>query len=339
MPDTQQIKADLVRCGLLSGRDITLTPLTGGVSSDIQLASDGERTFVIKQALAQLKVDDLWQADVSRNRTEQAFMRHVSTFLPHSVPRIVHCNNELNYFAMDYLAGFRDWKSILLAGDADASRARRAGEMLGAIHRATWNDQSLLDRFDTTKSFHALRTEPYLLTAAARNPDLAARIRAEARRLENTRLCLIHGDYSPKNIMIGPDRMVLLDCEVAWYGEPAFDTAFLFNHFLLKALFRRDNHMQFISLVHAAWRGYRQGRGDMEPDMEQRTGRLLLMLMLARVDGKSPAEYLRSDRRKCAVREFVHELLPREVFDLADICRRWARWLETIEGEADDENQ
>lgn len=339
MSDTEQIKADLVRCGLLSGRDITLTPLTGGVSSDIRLASDGKRTFVLKQALAELKVDDLWRVDVSRNRTEQAFIHHVSSFLPHSVPRIVHSNSELNYFAMEYLAGLRDWKSSLLAGDADASLARQAGEMLGRIHRATWDDQSLLDRFDTTESFHALRTEPYLLTAAARNPDLAHRIQTEAGRLESTRLCLIHGDYSPKNIMIGLDRMVLLDCEVAWYGEPAFDAAFLFNHFLLKALLRYDDRKQFISLVDAAWGGYRQSRGDTEPEMEQRTGRLLLMLMLARVDGKSPAEYLRSSRQKRAVRGFVHELLPREVFNLADICRRWAGWLETTEGETDDENQ
>jgi aminoglycoside phosphotransferase (APT) family kinase protein len=332
MADIEQIKADLVNGGLLAGWEITITPLTGGVSSDIHLVSDGARKLIVKQALAELKVDDLWQVDVSRNLTEQEYLCHVSTFLPDNVPRIVHSDRQLNYFAMEYLDGFRSWKSHLLAGEADINRARQAGEILGRIHRQTRDDRSLLDRFDTTGSFHALRTEPYLLTTAERNPLLAHWIEAEASRLESTRLCLVHGDYSPKNIMIGSERMVLLDCEVAWYGDPAFDTAFLFNHFLLKALLMRGEYENYISLVPAAWEAYSACQTVVDEDIAERTGRLLLMLMLARVDGKSPVEYL-SDGQKCSVREFVNQTLPRGKFGLEDICRRWARWLETMKGD------
>ncbi len=331
MTRIEQIENDLVQCGLLRASGSSVTPMSGGVSSDIYLIDDGKRRIVVKQALDRLKVEDDWQVDVSRNVTEQRFIRHVSGFLPRSMPRILHCNAELNYFAMEYLADSKNWKSMLMAGDVDSDLARRAGGMLGTIHRKTWGDPSLKRQFDTTRSFHALRTEPYLLTTAARHPPLSQQINDEARRLEETRRCLIHGDFSPKNIMIGSDAMVLLDCEVAWFGEPAFDAAFLFNHFLLKTLLDRGNYHRYLSLVPAAWDSYRACFPKIEPDMEQRTGRLLLMLMLARLDGKSPVEYLGDDLSRQVVRDFVYSLLPRQIFAVDEICSLWAQRIDAME--------
>ena len=61
-------------------------------------------------------------------------------------------------------------------------------------------------------------------------------LRALAERTAQTRIALVHGDVSPKNILVGPDAPVLLDAECAWYGDPAFDIAFCLNHLLLKAV-------------------------------------------------------------------------------------------------------
>ncbi|MDJ0956598.1 MAG: aminoglycoside phosphotransferase family protein [Arenicellales bacterium] len=325
--DIQKISSDLIQSGLLAGEGTKVTALTGGVSSDIYLIEEGDQKLVVKQALDTLKVKDLWQVDITRNLAEQKFIRHVSGFLPQNMPRLLYCDEEQNYFVMEYLEGYRDWKSYLLSGETNSELARTAGFIIGVIHQHTWGDQQIADSFNNMDSFYALRIEPYLLTTASRHPELGARICTEAERLKQTRLCLVHGDYSPKNIMINQGNMVVLDCEVACYGDPAFDLAFLFNHFLLKALFHGNNHKPFVSLLAEAWQSYRSCFDEFDHSIERRVARLLLMLMLARMDGKSPVEYIVDEDRKRIVRGFVYELLPREIFSLGEICSRWEKHL------------
>ena len=327
--DIAQIKHDLIVQGVLDGPQVEVSALAGGVSSDIHLLTDGHRRVVVKQALDTLKVAELWRVDAARNVAEQHFIQYVQSFLPDAVPKLLLCREQQRYFVMEYLDGFRDWKSHLLQGETDPLRAHRAGRIIGAIHVHTWNDHSLRKRFDTTGSFHELRVDPYLLTAASRHPELEQQIRDEAVRLEDTRQCLIHGDFSPKNIMVRDEDMVLLDCEVAWYGEPAFDLAFLFNHLLLKAVVHPDRVSDFAGLVAAAWESYRSCFTAFDQTMERRVSRLLLMLMLARVDGKSPVEYIDDERDKQMIRDFVYRLLTAQIFDLADICYRWGQHLKT----------
>ena len=321
--DIEKIVSELIESDILSGEATKITALPGGVSSDIYLIEESERKVVVKQALDTLKVEELWQVDVIRNRAEQNFIRKVSRFLPQAMPRLIYCDEEQNYFVMEYLEGYHNWKSELLAGNADPELARATGSVIGAIHKHTWDDRQVADLFDTSDSFYALRIEPYLLTTASRHPELKTQFDAEADRLKQTRLCLIHGDYSPKNIMIGQRKIVLLDCEVACYGDPAFDLAFLFNHFLLKALYHSDNHRPFVNLVTQAWQSYESCFDLFDRTIEQRIGRLLLMLMLARVDGKSPVEYINDETQKRTLRRFVHESLTRESFTLSEICSRW----------------
>ncbi|MBP8255703.1 MAG: phosphotransferase [Opitutaceae bacterium] len=274
--------------------NIRITPLSGGVSSDIFLVEDGSRRLAVKRALARLKVRDDWFADISRNRIEQAYLEYASRVSPGSVPRILHSHPGEGWFAMEYLGdSFKNWKSLLLSGQADPVHAVHAGETLGRLHGASWGEPSIAARFDTLVNFHALRIEPYLLTTAARVPGARSFLEMEAQRLGGTRLALVHGDYSPKNLLISPERLVVLDAECAWFGDPAFDTAFLLNHLHLKALVDRAHPEPFLALVPAFWRSYAAALGShATPDLEARTLRLLLGLMLGRVHGKSPAEYL-----------------------------------------------
>jgi aminoglycoside phosphotransferase (APT) family kinase protein len=208
----------------------------------------------------------------------------------------------------------------LLAGKANVEHAARAGNILAQIHRHSTGDAEAMSLFDTTPNFFKLRIESYLLATGAKHPALRPIFDAEAARLADARECLVHGDFSPKNILISPERMVLLDCEVAWYGEPAFDLAFLLNHIFLKALFHAPKDAGMRPMIEKFRAEYQIVRPS--PEIEPRAGRLLLMLMLARVDGKSPVEYL-DPQRKQFVREFVQKQLPEGNFSLGHITDSW----------------
>lgn len=291
---TADILPHLQAAGLIAG-ETRVTPLTGGVSSDIVLVESDIAPIVVKTALEKLRVKDDWFADVSRNRVEQAFFEYAAPIIPEAVPRILGGGD--GWFAMEYLGDMPNWKTSLLAGEADDSTARLAGTVLGRLHAASWLDDTARQRFDTLPNFHALRIEPYLLTTANRVPEVADILRAEAARLAETELALVHGDYSPKNLLTVPQRLIVLDAECAWFGDPAFDTAFLLTHLHLKALLHRDA----IHLVSAFWSAYTHA---CDHDLEERTVRLLLCFLLARVHGKSPVEYL-GDAQRGGITRFV----------------------------------
>jgi Ser/Thr protein kinase RdoA (MazF antagonist) len=200
--------------------------------------------------------------------------------------------------------------------------AEMAGKILGEIHRRTRDDDALRKQFDTTENFKQLRIEPYLLTTGARHPDLSGYFTAEARRIESTREALVHGDFSPKNILIRGDRMVLLDCEVAWYGDPTFDVAFLLNHFFLKWLRHSPRDLGMEKMIAGFRRQYLASSGKNAAEFEPRVLRLLPLLMLARVDGKSPVEYLDSARQDF-IRRFVSVELLRSGLNFGGFVQSW----------------
>ncbi len=314
---------------LVDGPEISVTPLTGGVSSDIRLVTTPERSFVVKRALHKLRVQDDWYADVSRNDYEQAYLRYVGEIVPKAVPSILFSDPDAGLFVMEYLGdGFENWKSALLVGDVDPTYADEAGRILGEIHRASWGDQSAAETFDSTSNFFELRLDPYLLTTAARHPELAAYLEAESERIQETRLCLVHGDFSPKNMLVREGRLVLLDCEVAWYGEPAFDAAFLLNHFLLKSLHFSADPEPYTALASRFWSAYTATLGDPFVDgLEARVVRLLPMLMLARIDGKSPVEYITEMEKQELIRRFAAEIIPDSPRHLTGFLAKWRSYL------------
>jgi len=330
MHDSDAFLAMLRRDGIVRAPDARLTPLSGGVSCEIYLVEDGVEKFVAKRALAKLKVKADWQADVSRNRHEWEYIRYVARFLPDAVPVLRDCSVADNYFTMEHLnSSFLNWKQLLLAGQAHVAHARHAGNVLAQIHRHSAGDTEAMGLFDTTPVFFQLRIEPFLLTTGAKHPALWPLFEAEATRLAATRDCLVHGDFSPKNILINGDHLVVLDCEVAWYGDPAFDLAYLMNHLCLKALRHAPRDVGVRPMLDEFWQAYQALRSSAE--IESRVGRLLLMLMLARVDGKSPVEYLDADRQQF-VRDFVREQLPAGYFSLREIADAWFSRLTQFDG-------
>lgn len=292
--DYKRLVSSLGQMGLVSG-DPVITPLTGGVSSLIVLVTDGETKFCAKSALAKLKVAEDWQAPVHRNQAEVAWMQVAGEIIPDAVPKILGCDTSENIFAMQWLDPDQHpvWKQQLLDGHVSIGSAAAVGDLLGRVHAATANDPKLAAQFPNDDDFDALRLDPYLRATVNAHPDLAIRLLHTLDTTARTKLALIHGDVSPKNILIGPNGPIILDAECATYGDPAFDLAFCLNHLIIKAAHLPAQADMLAESYVALTQAY-LSHVNWEPaaSLEARTCALLPALALARVDGKSPVEYL-----------------------------------------------
>jgi len=253
--------------------------LSGGVSGDVVLTDEGH---VRKQFLPKLKVAMEWLSDPRRVFREidslKAWGRIVG---PESVPQVLSVEPESFAYTMTYAEG-PSWKDQLMAGEVRRSIAHELGRRLGMVHRHP--DQEAARALAGQGYFPELRIEPYYETTAKRHPDLGI----VAEFFPQT---LVHGDYSPKNILVHQDGLWVLDHEVAHWGDPAFDLAFMLNHLLIKAFIFAD--ARYRDLARAFLDAY-----EPEPSLEARTMYHLAVLMLARVDGKSPLAYLDEDQRR-----------------------------------------
>lgn len=318
----------LMRMGLLRPDERPLIrPLSGGVSSDIFRVDLAGGPVCAKRALPRLKVAADWRAPVERNAYEVAWMRAAAAIEPDAVPEILGEDAAAGLFVMRFLdaADHPLWKGQLRDGQADAATARAVARRLVRIHAATAGDGAVAARFASDPIFHAIRLEPYLLAAARVHPDLAAALAGLAETTAATRKALVHGDVSPKNILVGPQGPVFLDAECAWYGDPAFDLAFCLNHLLLKCLWTPAAAAGFLGCFAALTAAYLDGV-DWEPpdDLERRVARLLPGLFLARVDGKSPVEYVTGEDDRNRVRRVARALLADPPDRLETVCEAWS---------------
>jgi aminoglycoside phosphotransferase (APT) family kinase protein len=301
--------------------------LAGGISSDIWRVDIGEgteaRTLCVKRALPQLKVQADWRAPVSRNAFEWAWLEYASSVVPQAVPKPIAHDAAAGLFAMSFLEPARHpvWKQQLLAGLVQPATAAAVGALVARLHQTSAHRADLAAAFASGPNFYALRLAPYLLATAGRHPALALPLQALVHRTAETRIALVHGDVSPKNILVGPAGPVLLDAECAWYGDPAFDIAFCLNHLVLKVLVRPDA-AEALAESFAAWtEAYFDGIGfESRAALERRAAALLPALMLARVDGKSPVEYLSDEAQRERVREFASPQIARPAATLAEVA-------------------
>ncbi|WP_198541514.1 phosphotransferase family protein [Parafrankia soli] len=322
-----EVRAFLRRQGLLGpGEHAELTPLTGGVSSDLWKVDLPAGTVCVKGALAQLKVAHEWLAPVSRNRVEYDWLRFAAPLCPGQVPRGIVHDGEAGLFAMEFLPPERYpvWKAQLLDGQVDVAAAREVGDLVGRLHSASAADQHSALRFATDGNFDALRIEPFLRVTAGAHPDLRERFAELARRTASTHLAVVHGDVSPKNILLGPDGPVLLDAECAWFGDPAFDIAFCLNHLLIKSIKLPGLAAELRAAAQALADAHARHIDWEPPDaFGERVAALLPALALARVDGTSPVEYLDTAQRH-EVRKAGRLLLADPAPAVDQLLDRWA---------------
>ncbi len=322
----------LIRLRLLTtSEQPRFMPLPGGVSSDIWRVDLRGGPICIKRALPKLKVAADWRAPVERNAFEVAWMEAAGRLVPGSAPRILGHDPGAGLFAMEFLdpAHHRLWKAELKEGRADPAFAAAVGGSLAAIHAGTAGRAEVAARFATDAIFRAIRLEPYLEATARAHPDLAPALLELVTTTAATKRTLVHGDVSPKNILVGPNGPVFLDAECAWYGDPAFDLAFCLNHLLLKCLWNRAASPRFLQCFSALAESYRAGVAWEAPAaVEGRAVRLLPGLLLARIDGKSPVEYIAEVGDRNMVRRVARALLQAPQDRLDGILEAWRRALE-----------
>jgi hypothetical protein len=306
--------------------DVRWESLTGGVSSDIWKVDVLGGPICVKAALPKLKVARDWRAPVDRNVHEWDWLCFAHALRPGVVPRPVAHDPDLGAFAMEFLDPHEHhvWKQLLMSGDIRETVAREVAQLLVFLHRSSAGRPDLREQFATTDAFYALRLEPYLVATAQRHPSVRPRLERMVEELSSSSIGLVHGDVSPKNILIGPRAPVFLDAECAWYGDPAFDVAFCLNHFLLKCLVRKGDTALYLKSFDAFAHTYLklvdwEDRGA----LERRIANLLPALFLARVDGKSPVEYIDSDSDRDLVRMTALALLNQDGGNLFEVRRQW----------------
>lgn len=307
------------------GSLLAVEPLSGGVSSDICLVTDGLRSVVVKTPLASLKVAEDWKAPLGRSDAETKWLQVAGRLLPGICPLVLAHDEEQYLLALSYLdpLSHRLWKDDLLEGRVDVEVAAEVGNRVGTLHRLSAREPELATTFANEDLFRALRIDPYFGATVRRHPDLApAMEELVATTMSMTRV-LGHGDVSPKNILIGPGGPVFLDAETACWSDAAFDVAFCLNHLLLKGLLPKLSGPHLLDAACSLLEAYLRQVDWESPDcIELRVAHLLPALMLARVDGRSPVEYLTEPARGL-VRDFARHWILNPATEVAELTAAW----------------
>lgn len=327
MDDGAFLRDALVRLGFQIDDGLPrFEKLTGGVSSDIWRVDLPSGPVCIKRALPKLRVKTDWYAPIERNAFEVGWYEAAGAVEPSAVPEIVGHDPQAGLFALAFLdpAQYASWKQELQLGRADPAVAAEVGRRIARIHSSTAGREDVAARFVTDGIFHAIRLEPYLEATADRHPDLQDRLFDLSRRTAENRRALVHGDVSPKNILIGPNGPVFLDAECAWYGDPVFDITFCLKHMLLKCLWNTESTVAYLDCYDALAEAWLDGV-DWEPreQAEARAASLLPGLFLGRVDGRSPVEYVTQEADRDRVRRVARAFLVAPPAVLADIRDAW----------------
>jgi tRNA A-37 threonylcarbamoyl transferase component Bud32 len=252
---------------------------------------------VVKQSLPRLRVAEEWLAKQDRILAEARGLELAALLTPGRVPRLVDFDEVHHAITLEAAPrDWRTWKEQLFDGTAERLTALGLGETLGTWHSATATDPRYGALLADTETFFQLRVEPYHLSIASRHDDLRARIEAVIARMNGRRHCVVHGDFSPKNVLSGGGDFWVLDFEVSHVGDPVFDVAFMLHHLILKAV-HTGSVERLMQLAQAFTSAYRATAGNDVFDDRDYLAAHIGCLLLARVDGKSPAEYLTVENR------------------------------------------
>lgn len=328
-PEADVILASLTRLGMIEEGDTPMIELlTGGISAEVCRVALKDGPVCVKRALSRFRVEQDWFVPVERNAFEVAWIRTVAEIAPGTVPTVLADDRDAHLFVMDYLPpeDYPVWKNQLRDGVIDEGVAAGLGALIARIHSATVDNAALAADFDAAAPlFHAQRLDPYFLTTAQRHDDCADALRALVAATEKVSRTLIHGDFSPKNILIGPGGPIILDSETACYGDPAFDLAFCLNHLLLKCVWKPQWAERYLRCFDAMADAYLAGvRWEPQAEIEGRAAKLLSALLLARIDGKSPVEYITDDADQDRVRAVAKSMILDAVSTLSDVKAAWA---------------
>jgi len=291
----------LVGRGILpEGTKPSVNELTGGVSATVLAVRAPGVAVVAKQALEQLKVSDVWTAKCERAQVEAAALSLCNGLTPGAVPRLIDSDASAHILVMELLpANARNWQSEVAVGRAHVDVGTWAGGTLGVWHARTDRSPAVAADFDDFESFEQLRLRPFHETVIERLPEVESAVAPLLEQLRERR-CFVHGDFAMKNILVAPGRNWALDFEVGHHGNPVFDLGFFLSFAVLSAIRwpSRLNEMQ--DTARCFLRGYAEAAGEGFAGTTETVTSHTAALMLARTDGKSPAQFLEPRSRERA---------------------------------------
>lgn len=286
--------------GLIEDGPAQVRELSGGVSNVTLAVIAGEQRLVVKQALPELRVQARWSATPERALTEAVALQVLGAIAPGTVPGVRDVDAERWALTVEMAPdSWVTWKPLLMAGEADPQVARRVGELLARWHAGS-AVATLPARLEDRGAFTELRTNPFYRTIAERHPAIGNVVDELIAEMDRFRPCLVHGDFSPKNILVGEEGLWGIDCETAHRGDPVYDTAFLLSHLVLKTIARPSAESAYLACAKAFQLAYEEGIPHAMVRPRSLLARHLGCLLVARVDGKSPAPYLDQAGRRLA---------------------------------------
>ena len=264
--------------------------ITEGVSSDIWYVKTEEGLeFCIKRALKKLTVKQDWFAPVNRNNFEAAYFKACHNINPKSFPKILGHDSKKYILAMEWFKpeSYVLWKKKLLDMSIEIKDGNTISRILSKKHAYFYGKANYKKKFENDKTFHDIRIEPYILFTSKFYPKYENFFFDAAKSLVSNKKTVIHGDFSPKNILIGPSFPVILDAETACWGDPIFDLAFCNNHIILKSILNSSNKKKYLSLSKEFIDTYiNKINWEEKNNFIDRFLKLIPLLILARLDGK-----------------------------------------------------
>jgi 5-methylthioribose kinase len=290
--DESSVIPYLTERNLLTG-NATVEVLTGGVSCVVLAVSNSEIDIVVKQALPELKTKAKWVADQRRAIVEADAMQTYHAITPDNVPQLIDCDPEAFTLTMSRLPrSCTNWKIDMLEGRIHPEMGAKLGEVLAKWHNATAVDAAIKSKFLEGELFEQLRVSPFYRAVASKNMNLQDSINELIDEITTEKIALVHGDFSPKNIMATTDHSpVVLDFEVAHTGNPVFDLAFLSAHLLCKII-ATDNQENKELLVQTATEFFNKYSQTTRLVISANLSKHTALIALARVEGVSPVNYL-----------------------------------------------
>lgn len=320
---------------LLKSETPRFVNLQGGVSNrTVWVPRQDGRDWILKQALEKLRVQVDWFSAPERIHREAAGLRSLSKVIPNHVPTFVFEDMDFHILAMSAIPKpHENWKTTLLHGEPILQHAVQFGELLAHIHNAIEKYPQIAHGFADRKFFEELRLEPYYAYTASQVPPAQKFLNTLIQDTRQRQQALVHGDYSPKNVLLYEDRLYILDYEVIHFGDPAFDIGFSMTHFLSKAHYRDTHRKTFLDMASAYWQTYSATISErlMSQSLEIYAVRHTLACLLARVAGRSPLEYLDTTYRE-RQRDIVIDLMDAEIETIPNLITHFAYRLEALDG-------
>ena len=298
--------------------------LAGGVSSEVYHVRTNKNNYCIKRSLKRLLVKKKWIANTNRIKFEYLWLKHCQNILKRNIPNTYEFNDKKKYIVMEYLktSQYKTLKQLYFKRIININTIKLISKHLYKIHSNSSNYKTKKTFEGNYKNFYDLRLDPYFNEVGRVYPKYKEYIKKINENYIKNSSTLVHGDFSPKNILVDKNKIIYLDAECCNFGDPVFDLVFFTNHLLIKSIFLRDKSQEFIKLYLSFYKEYLSNLST--KNFNSYIDRIIKMtpiMLLSRIDGKSPVEYIIKENIKNIIRKKSFLLLDGKINSLNDIIK------------------